>query len=41
MKGEPLHPVGAAVKLHFTEPFYVGLGALSRHVECRSSRILA
>ena len=29
MKGEPLHPVGAAVKLHFAEPFYVGLGALS------------
>jgi Tol biopolymer transport system component len=29
MKGEPLHRVGAAVKLHFTEPFYVGLGALS------------
>lgn len=29
MKGEPLHPVGAAVSLHLTEPFYVGLGALS------------
>ena len=29
MKGEPLHPVGASVSLHLTEPFYVGLGALS------------
>jgi TolB protein len=24
--GEPLHPFGAAVKLHFDGPFYVGLG---------------
>lgn len=29
MKGEPLHAVGASVSLHLTEPFYVGLGALS------------
>ena len=29
MKGEPLHPVGASVSLHLTEPYYVGLGALS------------
>jgi TolB protein len=26
MKGEPLHPSGASIKLHFDEPFYVGLG---------------
>ena len=26
MTGEPLHAVGAAIKLHFTAPFYVGLG---------------
>ncbi len=26
MKGEPLHQVGASVKLHFAEPFYAGLG---------------
>lgn len=26
MTGEPLHPVGAAIKLHFTAPFYIGLG---------------
>ena len=24
--GEPLHPVGAVVKLHFAEPYYLGLG---------------
>jgi TolB protein len=29
MRGEPLHPVGAAVSLPFKEPFYVGLGAVS------------
>lgn len=28
--GEPLHPSGAAVKLHLDEPFYVGIG-LSAH----------
>jgi TolB protein len=26
MKGEPLHQAGASVRLHFTEPFYAGLG---------------
>ncbi len=26
MKGEPLHQSGAAIKLHFAEPFYAGLG---------------
>ena len=29
MKGEPLHPTGASIKLHFDEPFYVGLGVAS------------
>jgi len=29
MKGEPLHQVGASTKLHFAEPFYVGLGVCS------------
>jgi TolB protein len=33
MKGEPLHPVGASVSLHLTEPFYVGLGALSHDTD--------
>ena len=32
MKGEPLHQVGAAIKLHLEEPFYVGLGAVSHDV---------
>jgi TolB protein len=27
--GEPLHPVGASIRLHLRAPFYVGLGALS------------
>jgi TolB protein len=26
MKGEPLHQAGASIKLHFTGPFYAGLG---------------
>jgi hypothetical protein len=29
MKGEPLHQVGATIKLHFAEPFYVGMGMCS------------
>lgn len=29
MKGEPLHQVGASIKLHFAEPFYAGLGVCS------------
>jgi catechol 2,3-dioxygenase-like lactoylglutathione lyase family enzyme len=29
MKGEPLHPTGASIKLHFEEPFYLGLGVAS------------
>ncbi|HEV2268634.1 MAG TPA: hypothetical protein VGR92_04175 [Steroidobacteraceae bacterium] len=30
--GEPLHQVGASVRLHLQAPFYVGLGALSHDV---------
>ncbi|HEU4624369.1 MAG TPA: VOC family protein, partial [Steroidobacteraceae bacterium] len=30
--GEPLHPLGASIKLHLEEPFYVGLGAVSHDV---------
>jgi len=26
LKGEPLHQVGASIRLHFAEPFYAGLG---------------
>ncbi|MEO6815605.1 MAG: hypothetical protein ABI177_02795 [Edaphobacter sp.] len=29
MNGEPLHQVGASIKLHFDGPFYVGLGLCS------------
>src|SRR5260370_110189 len=29
MNGEPLHPTDASIKLHFEEPFYVGLGVAS------------
>ena len=29
MGGEPLHQVGASIKLHFDGPFYVGLGVCS------------
>jgi hypothetical protein len=31
--GEPLHQVGASVRLHLQEPFYVGLGAVSHDVD--------
>ena len=30
--GEPLHQVGASIKLHLQAPYYVGLGALSHDV---------
>jgi catechol 2,3-dioxygenase-like lactoylglutathione lyase family enzyme len=33
MKGEPLHQVGASIKLHLKEPFYVGIGAVSHDVD--------
>ncbi len=32
IKGEPLHQAGASVALHLSEPFYVGLGAVSHDV---------
>ena len=31
-KGEPLHQIGASVRVKLTEPFYAGLGALSHDV---------
>lgn len=31
--GEPLHQVGASVRLHLRAPFYVGLGALSHDID--------
>ena len=33
MKGEPLHPVGASIRVHLREPFYVGLGVVSHDVD--------
>ena len=32
-KGEPLHQVGASLKLHFVAPFYVGLGVTSHDAD--------
>lgn len=29
--GEPLHPVGASIKLHLNEPFYAGIGVCSHN----------
>jgi TolB protein len=29
--GEPLHQVGASIKLHFEEPFYVGIGVCAHN----------
>jgi TolB protein len=31
MTGEPIHPTGAAVKLHLEGPFYVGIGVCSHN----------
>lgn len=35
MKGEPMHPIGPSAKLHFDQPFYVGIGFCS-HVPDKS-----
>lgn len=35
MHGEPMHPVGEPVQLHFDEPFYVGIGFCS-HLPART-----
>ena len=37
MKGEPLHPVGASIRLHFDGPFYAGIGLCS-HEKARVER---
>jgi Tol biopolymer transport system component len=31
MAGEPLHQVGASIKMHFDEPFYAGIGVCSHN----------
>ncbi len=31
--GEPLHPVGASASFHLTDPFYVGIGAVSHDID--------
>ena len=33
MHGEPLHQVGASIKLHFDGPFYAGLGVTSHDAD--------
>jgi TolB protein len=33
MGSEPIHQVGSSIKLHFDEPFYVGLGVCSHDVK--------
>ena len=37
MQGEPLHQVGASIKLHLNEPFYAGIG-LTAHMKGREER---
>jgi hypothetical protein len=39
MKGEPLHQVGASIKLHLDGPFYVGLG-LSAHDPATTDKVV-
>ena len=39
--GEPLHQAGASIKLHFEEPFYVGLGVCSHNKDAVERAVFA
>lgn len=39
--GEPLHQVGASVKLHLQEPFYVGIGVCSHNKDVTEKAIFS
>src|SRR5579863_6151970 len=38
--GEPLHQVGASIKLHFEEPFYAGIGVCSHNKDVTETATL-
>ncbi len=39
MHGEPLHQVGATTKLHFEEPFYVGIGVSGHNTKAAEKAV--
>jgi TolB protein len=39
--GEPLHPSGAATRLHLTDPFYIGLGICSHDKDVSETAIFS
>jgi TolB protein len=39
LRGEPLHAVGASIRLHFSEPYYVGLG-LTAHDASTTDKVV-
>ena len=41
MSGEPLHQVGSSIKLHFNEPFYVGLGVCSHDIKLTEKAVFS
>jgi hypothetical protein len=40
-KGEPMHPIGAPVTLHFDAPFYVGIGFCSHQPDKMDTAVLS
>lgn len=41
MHGEELHQAGAAIKLHFEEPFYVGIGVCSHNKDVTETAVFS
>jgi hypothetical protein len=41
VNGEPMHQVGETMKLHFTEPFYVGIGFCSHLPAIRDTTLMS
>jgi hypothetical protein len=41
LEGEPMHPFGAPIKLHFEEPFYVGIGFCSHLPDKSDTAVLS
>jgi uncharacterized protein len=39
MGSEPMRQIGSSIKLHFDEPFYVGLGLCSHDEKCRAQTV--
>jgi len=41
VEGEPMHPLGAPLELHFSEPFYVGIGFCSHLPETSDTAVFS